>query len=1000
MKFAAAELATLSKLLDEALDLPDEEREAWIEQLQEPLAYFKSPLRKMLAQPVSASTMDVLQKLPRLAQLALDEGLEQFAGLRAEGIIGRYRLVREVGRGGMGAVWLAEPTDGGLKRAIALKLPHPSLYSAELVERFARERDILASLTHPNIARLYDAGVSASGQPYLALEYIEGIPITAYCDAKRLGLRERIELFLQVLRAVQYAHTQLVVHRDLKPSNILVSSDAGVHLLDFGIAKLIAEGEAGETELTQMGGRALTLDYASPEQIAGQPIGTASDVYSLGVIFYELLAGQRPYQPKRDSRGALEEAILRTDAKKPSQAIEKPEQADTRAATPKKLAHLLAGDLDTIALKALKKNRAERYATADAFAQDLERYRAGLPVLAQADSRWYRLRKFVWRNKLAVGAATAVVFAIAAGLAGSLWQAHIARQEARTSAAVRVFLRDIFAANSYEQNDPVKARQRTARELLDVGAKRIDSTLSDAPEAKLEVLDTLSDLYRQLGEDEQAANMLREHIALAKSLHGPYAPEAASSLIDLATALASRKETAERGRALTEAQDILDHNRDFTSATRAKLLRQLVTFHTNSDNAKALEFSRQAVELSRNNGDRRGLMEGLMRLGGMYSWNNGYAQSEASHLEALGIAKSLPRGAADLLPKLHSYLAETQFLQNKMAAAEESYRAALDAAVAINGEDHVDVIQTRMRLGNFLAQTSRLAEGLALLQDARDLALKKLGPGEAFHSFWALSYSASALVESGKLEAGGEAISRAVEMVRGRGPPTENLANALTVEAVWATQLGRYQEAEKLLDEVAAIRARIRISAQGRLNAVIAARAGMLTAMGRGDDALNVLDRFHMEVLDPGHPSRSWAQGLTAKAEAQLTRGQPAVALQLAKQVRDGIAGSESRKYLVLFEASAALIEGKALRAQNLPDDAQPLLKQALALYAGLLDPVSPVLADAQIALADCLLDLHQVDAAKALLIQAAAIHAAHRELGAHYRAPLHDARLRLKKFG
>ena len=244
----------------------------------------------------------MLEHLPRLAQQAVDEGLAKNAGAPAGTIIDRYRLVREIGRGGMGTVWLAEATDSGLKRAIALKLPHPSLYSAEMAERFARERDILASLTHPNIARLYDAGVSAEGQPYLALEYIEGIPLTTYCDARRLTLSERVELFLQVLRAVQYAHTQLVVHRDLKPSNILVAQDASVHLLDFGIARLIgdAEGsEVGDSPLTQLGGRALTLDYASPEQIAGQPIGTASNVYSLGVIFYELLTGSRPYAPKR-----------------------------------------------------------------------------------------------------------------------------------------------------------------------------------------------------------------------------------------------------------------------------------------------------------------------------------------------------------------------------------------------------------------------------------------------------------------------------------------------------------------------------------------------------------------------------------------------------------------------------------------------------------------------------------------------------------------------------
>jgi serine/threonine-protein kinase len=278
-------------------------------------------LRALLARRASAETDDILGTLPKftLAADAADQARSVASVVDGE-IVGAYRLVREIGHGGMSTVWLAVRTDEQIKRPVALKLPHIHLNRQQFADRFARERDILAELTHPNIARLYDAGVTEAGQPFLAIEYIDGMPVTEYCDRRRLPIRARIDLFLQILGAVQYAHSHLVIHRDLKPSNILAAQDGRVTLLDFGIAKLIPEGPASETQLTLLGGRALTPDYASPEQIAGEPLSTSSDVYSLGVVLYELLTGVRPYRLKRDSRGALEDAILSVDPLRPGQA--------------------------------------------------------------------------------------------------------------------------------------------------------------------------------------------------------------------------------------------------------------------------------------------------------------------------------------------------------------------------------------------------------------------------------------------------------------------------------------------------------------------------------------------------------------------------------------------------------------------------------------------------------------------------------------------------------
>jgi len=342
---------------------------------------------------------------------------------------GPYRVLSKLGEGGMGSVWLAERVDGLFTRRVALKLVHPALMGRVMSERMAREREILASLNHPNIAQLFDAGFAQDGQPYLALEYVSGTPLTEYCDEHRLSVQERLRLFRQVLSAVQYAHAHLVIHRDLKPSNILVSEDGQVHLLDFGIAKLLIEGEAKETQLTQFGGRALTPDYAAPEQIAGMPITTAADVYALGVMLYELLTGERPYRLKRDSRGALEEAILETEPVAPSRLSIGEAAAGRRGTSAKRLARALKGELETIISKALKKSPSERYATANAFGEDVARFLSGDAVLAQPDSLAYRIRKFAWRYRVAIAAVSILILTLAAGLAGTSYEAHLAAEQ-------------------------------------------------------------------------------------------------------------------------------------------------------------------------------------------------------------------------------------------------------------------------------------------------------------------------------------------------------------------------------------------------------------------------------------------------------------------------------------------------------------------------------------------------------------------------------------------
>ncbi len=406
------QIRALSKLLDEALSLSDAEREVWLSNLGEPDARLVPQLRAMLAQDAEASAGRTLPPLPRYesADLAL-LGRSDAAGLEAGSTVGPYRLIRELGRGGMGFVWLAERTDGSLKRQVALKLPRH-----QLIERFARERDILAGLTHANIARLYDAGATADGRPYLALEYVEGEPLTAWCDARKLGVKARVELFQQALAAVEYAHNHSIIHRDLKPTNILVTGDGQVRLLDFGIAKLMSGGEVVETALTQIEGRPLSLQYASPEQLLGQPLGRTSDVYSLGVVLYELLTGAFPSFRRQDARGAIEDGILSVEPTRASESVGDPTLAAARGANTRELRSLLKGDIDAVLQKALKKGAADRYSTVRAFSDDLDRFLHGKAVLAQRSSLANDAARLFRRNPIAAWGITLAILACVVGV--------------------------------------------------------------------------------------------------------------------------------------------------------------------------------------------------------------------------------------------------------------------------------------------------------------------------------------------------------------------------------------------------------------------------------------------------------------------------------------------------------------------------------------------------------------------------------------------------------
>ena len=433
MALSAAQMAQMSRLLDEALPLDAAGRHRWLEQLAPEHRDLETALRQALLPQDDASGPIQLGTLPKID--AGDPTMPA-SGLQTGARVGPYQLVRPLGAGGMAEVWLAQRADGAFKREVALKLPMLSGRRRDLAQRFAHERDILAGLEHVNIARFYDAGVSPDGLPYLAMEYVPGEPLTSWCDPHQLGLRERIKLFLQVLDAVQYAHARHVIHRDLKPSNILVTESGQVRLLDFGVAKLLAEPDE-HTQLTQLYGRALTPDYASPELVRGEAVDPASDIYSLGVVLYELLAGSRPYRIKAGaSQAMLERAITEAQIQRPSTQLA-PEAGLARGTTRQRLARRLRGDLDAIVLKALCRDRQQRYASASALADDLQRHLSGEPVEARPDSLLYPACRFVLRHRTGAAIAAAATLAVSAAVALVLSRAPTAvPASASTSMAV------------------------------------------------------------------------------------------------------------------------------------------------------------------------------------------------------------------------------------------------------------------------------------------------------------------------------------------------------------------------------------------------------------------------------------------------------------------------------------------------------------------------------------------------------------------------------------
>jgi len=539
-------------LLQSALELAPERREEFLRLACEGDASLADELRSLLTSHRRAGDFLETPALEAAARAIAADAAPSVSASREGQLVSHYRILRMIGRGGMGSVWLAERCDGRFERRVAIKFIHLAVLDAAGAERFRREGAILGKLSHPQIAELVDAGLTEAGEPFLVLEYVEGQPIDAYCDQSKLSVEARIRLFLDVLSAVAHAHSNLIVHRDIKPSNVMVRNDGEVKLLDFGIAKVLA-GEAGldsATVLTLEAGAALTPRFAAPEQLNEGAITTATDIYALGVLLYLLLTGQHPAGPGPHSPAQLIRTIVDHEPQRASSAISSA-SADTaanRGATPEKLRRQLHGDLDRIIAKAVRKNPAERYPSASAFADDLRRYLEHKPVLARPDSLRYRTAKFVRRNRLGVALATIAFIAVAAGIAGIVIQDRRARAERDFA------LRELARNEGHDEflefllsNAAPSGKPFTVNELLDRAAHIVEK--QNPSQTQIELFDWIGIDYSAQDQYTLARPFLERAYQLSRQSTDPAVRATASC--SLAASL-SRDEDLARGDALIQ----------------------------------------------------------------------------------------------------------------------------------------------------------------------------------------------------------------------------------------------------------------------------------------------------------------------------------------------------------------------------------------------------------------------------------------------------------------
>ena len=737
----------LERVCQAALDLPLSERAAYLEAECAGDVALRREAEALLARERQAENYLEVPAFEvaanAIGRTSLSEGLLPFGPSEAAAgaAIGAYHLLEPIGQGGMGEVWLAEQKEP-VHRRVAIKLIKAGMDTREVVARFESERQALALMDHPAIAKVFEAGSTPLGRPYFAMEYVAGVPITEYCDRHKLTLRQRLELFAAVCDGVQHAHEKAILHRDLKPSNILVSEVDGKpapRIIDFGVAKATAPGIAADTTLTRAGAIIGTPGYMSPEQAdsAGANVDTRTDVYSLGVVLYELLVGALPLDLSKTPldqalRGLREEDVPRPSARLRTLGDQTDIIAHNRGADGATLARQLRGDVDAIALKALEKDRARRYATPSELAADIGRHLRNEPVTAHPASAGYRAWKYVRRHRVGVAfAATAAPLLSSFGVAQTMQLRRTMTERDRANRerdrATRIAT---FMTGMFKISDPSAARGNsiTAREILDRASKEIDSGLSKDPEMQAQMMQTMGEVYDSLGLYSQAQSLFTRAVDIRRRVLGPENPGTLTSMCSLGSDLRQQGRYAEAEKLLRQAADIQRRVLGPQHSDTLKSMNYLASVLSDEGRyAEAEKLLRETVEITRRvmGPNRRDTLAALINLAVTVYREGRVAEAEKLYREALETARRIlgPEDPATLMSmnNLAGVLTDE-------AAAEKLYREVLDIQRRVLGPEHRETLMSMSNLANALTIEGRYAEAERLARETLEIQRRVLGP--------------------------------------------------------------------------------------------------------------------------------------------------------------------------------------------------------------------------------------------------------------------------------
>lgn len=848
----------INKVFSNALELTREARTEYLTEACQGEAALIAEVESLLAE--YERDPDYLeQPAGRLVGVDLEEQLEGE-------IVGNYRIVERIGVGGMGAVYLAERDDDQFRHRVALKLIRRGMESGEILRRFRSERRIVASLDHPNIARLFDGGFLGDGRPYFAMEFIErAVPIDLYCDSMSLGVPERLDLFGTVAMAVHYAHQNLIVHRDLKPGNILVSEVGQVKLVDFGIAKPLDPDSIGSTAaLTRADLRLLTPEYASPEQIRGGVITTASDIYALGVLLYRLLTGDSPYRMQGKSSGEIEQMICEDEPEKPS----------SRSTLPTRLRKTLAGDLDTIVAKAMHKDPQRRYPSAEALAEDVRRYMNNEPVVARGDSVGYRAARFIKRHRVGVGAASALFTSVSAfGIITSLQGKRIA-QQARAIAAERdkseevaSFLKDLFTVA-----DPWVSHGETvtARELLDRGADRVERELRGQPRLQGSMLHIIANVFFKLGLYDRTEELLRRSIELAG---GSPSVDLAARLVDLGAVMRQKEAYPEACELYERALVMLRWEGPSSSVASldfASALNDLaIVVARMGDVKRASNLYREVLGIRRRllGDDHADIAETMSNLAMLHNRVGEFAEAEGLYRRSLEIQRrALSANSPDIASTLNNFAGLLR-ASGRYSEAESLDREALDLRRRVLKE-HPDVAQSMNNLAIDLYRRGEYVGSLELCREA--LAMwRRIYSDDHPEVARALNNLAQIHRASGLPHEAEPLYRHALAILEGRSGTTSNeVAPTLTNLGELLGSMGRYEEAEEMLRRGLAIREDALGSENWRTANTRVVLGGVLAAQGLYEEAEALVRRGYESLVRVGHDG----VGRAAETLAEIDR--------------------------------------------------------------------------------------------------------------------------------